>query len=66
MTPYPQFEPRAYHRSFSNWWWLGRRNYLVFILREFSSVFVAYFLVVTLEQLCALARGPGIGVSRRM
>jgi fumarate reductase subunit C len=58
MAEQPQSEPRAYRRSFSNWWWLERRNYLIFILREFSSIFVAYFLVVTLKQLCALARGP--------
>src|ERR1700747_617368 len=58
MASFPQSGPREYRRSFSNWWWLGRRNYLIFILREFSSIFVAYFLVVTLEQVCALARGP--------
>src|SRR5260370_7488606 len=58
MASFPQSGPREYRRSFSNWWWLERRNYLIFILREFSSIFVAYFLVVTLEQLCALARGP--------
>ena len=53
-----QSEPRSLHRSISNWWWLERSNYLIFILREFSSVFVAYFLLVTLGQLCALTRGP--------
>lgn len=58
MASYPQSEPREYHRSFSNWWWLQRRNYLIFILREFSSVFVGYFLIVTLTQVCALTRGP--------
>jgi fumarate reductase subunit C len=50
MASYPQFQPREYHRSFSNWWWLGRFNYLKFILREFSCVFVGYFLIVTLAQ----------------
>jgi len=58
MTSIPQSQPREYHRSFSNLWWLGRRNYLVFILREFSSFFVGYFLIVTLRQVCALTRGP--------
>lgn len=58
MTSYPQSEPREYHRSLSNWWWLERRNYLIFILREFSCVFVGYFLIVTLYQVCALAHGP--------
>ena len=58
MASFPQSQPREYRPSLSNWWWLGRRNYLIFILREFSSAFVAYFLVVTLKQVCALARGP--------
>jgi len=58
MASYPQSPPREYHRTFSNWWWLGRFNYLKFILREFSCVFVGYFLIVTLVQVCALTRGP--------
>jgi fumarate reductase subunit C len=58
MASYPQFQSHEYHRPFSNWWWLGRFNYLKFILREFSCVFVGYFLIVTLEQVCALTRGP--------
>lgn len=57
MAPYTEFQPREFHRAFSNWWWLGRFNYLKFILREFSSLFVGYFLVVTLVQVCALAQG---------
>ena len=57
MAAQPQSEPRTLQRSISNWWWLERRNYLIFILREFSSVFVAYFLLVTLAQLCALPVG---------
>ena len=58
MASYSDFQPREYHRSFSNLWWLERFNYLIFILREFSSIFVGYFLIVTLSQVCALARGP--------
>jgi fumarate reductase subunit C len=58
MASFPQSGPREYRRSLSNLWWLERRNYLIFILREFSSVFVAYFLIVTLKQVCALTRGP--------
>jgi fumarate reductase subunit C len=58
MAAHPQSQPREYHRPISNWWWLQRRNYLIFMLREFSSLFVAYFLVVTLGQICALAHGP--------
>ncbi len=40
------------------YWWLGQRQYLKFILRELSSVFVALFVVETLFQLAALKNGP--------
>jgi fumarate reductase subunit C len=58
MALFPRFQSREYHRHFSNLWWLERRNYLIFILREFSSIFVGYFLIVTLCQVRALSRGP--------
>jgi fumarate reductase subunit C len=38
-------------------WWLGKRNYLLFMLRELTSVFIAAFLIVYLVQLARLARG---------
>jgi fumarate reductase subunit C len=41
----------------STWWWLGRRSYLIFILRELSSVFVAWFVVFLLMLLWAVGRG---------
>ena len=37
----------AYRVRMSTYWWLGRRAYLKFILREISSVFVAWFVLVT-------------------
>jgi len=42
----------------STYWWLGRWPYLKFILRELSSVFVAWFVIMTLLQIDALRRGP--------
>ncbi|MBI3697072.1 MAG: fumarate reductase subunit C, partial [Acidobacteria bacterium] len=39
-------------------WWLFQRSYFKFILRELSSVPVAFFVVVTLLQIKALSRGP--------
>ena len=42
----------------STYWWLGRWSYLKFILRELSSVFIAWFVIVTLLQIRALKRGP--------
>lgn len=39
-------------------WWLQRPAYFRFMLREFSSVFIAVFLVILLIQIRALSRGP--------
>ena len=50
--------PRAYHPRLSTYWWLARWAYLKFILRELSSVFVAWGVVFTLLQIYALQQGP--------
>jgi len=42
----------------STYWWLGRWYYLKFVLRELSSIFVAYFVVITLLQIHSISRGP--------
>jgi len=55
---YTEFHPRWYRPQVSVYWWLGQRQYLKFILRELSSVFVALFVVMTLFQLSALKDGP--------
>ena len=55
---YTEFHPRWYRPQVSVYWWLGQRQYLKFILRELSSVFVALFVVMTLFQLNALKDGP--------
>ena len=55
---YSEFHPRWYRRPVSVYWWIGQRQYLKFILRELSSVFVATFVVETLFQLNALKGGP--------
>jgi fumarate reductase subunit C len=39
-------------------WWLKKSSYLLFMLRELSSVFIAIFLVVFLVQVYQLTRGP--------
>jgi fumarate reductase subunit C len=56
--PYTEFHPRWYRRHVSTYWWLGQPHYLKFILRELSSVFVAFFVAITLLQLRALRAGP--------
>src|SRR5262249_44383316 len=56
-TEYTEFRPRWYRSHVSTWWWLGRWSYLRFILREISSVFVAWFVVELLLALNALSSG---------
>jgi len=53
-----EYHPRWYRGRVSVYWWLGQRQYLKFILRELSSVFVAYFVIITLLNLIALRNGP--------
>ena len=55
---YILYHPRWYRRSVSVWWWLQNRSYTRFVLRELTSVFVAFFAVVYLWQLRALSQGP--------
>jgi fumarate reductase subunit C len=55
---YTLYHPKWYRRRVSVWWWLQNRSYTGFVLRELTSVFVAFFAMVCLWQLRALARGP--------
>jgi len=55
---YTLYHPRWYRRRVSVWWWLQNRSYTGFVLRELTSVFVAFFAVIQLWQLRALAQGP--------
>lgn len=55
---YTEYHPRWYRPRVSVYWWLGQWQYLKFILRELSSVFVAFGVVMTILQVGALRRGP--------
>ena len=55
-----EYSPKAFRTRVSTYWWLGRWPYLKFILRELSSVFVAWFVVMTLLQVAALRRGETV------
>lgn len=58
-TPvHTEYHPRWYRPPVSTYWWTLQWKYLKFILRELSSLSVAYFVVLTLLQLRALSRGP--------
>ena len=58
MAAPTEYLPKTFRTHMSTYWWLGRWPYLKFILRELSSVFVAWFVVMTLLQISALKRGP--------
>lgn len=47
----------TYHRQIPTFWWLERRSYLLFVLRELSSVFVAWFIVYLLLLINAISGG---------
>jgi fumarate reductase subunit C len=48
---------RAYRQPVSRYWWAERRSYLLFMLREISCVFVAWFVVYLLLLVHAIAAG---------
>ena len=55
---YTPYHPRWYRARVSVWWWLQSRSYTGFVLRELTSVFVAFFAVLLLWQIRALGHGP--------
>ncbi len=55
---YTPFHPKWYRPRVSVWWWLKKRSYARFVLRELTSVFVAYFAIISLWQIRALSKGP--------
>jgi fumarate reductase subunit C len=52
---YTPYHPRWHRTRVSTYWWLGRWSYFVFILRELSSVFVAWFVVYLLALIDAVS-----------
>jgi fumarate reductase subunit C len=48
---------RLYRPRVSTWWWTRKRSYLVFVLRELSSIFVAWFVVYLIFLVWAVGRG---------
>ncbi|TDD29826.1 fumarate reductase subunit C [Kribbella turkmenica] len=47
----------TYQRPLALFWWLERRSYLLFVLRELSAVFVAWFVVYLLLLVNAVSDG---------
>ena len=54
---YTEFHPRWYRPRMPVFWWVGRRSYLIFVLRELTSVFVAWFVVFLLLLVHAVGQG---------
>jgi fumarate reductase subunit C len=54
---YTEYHPRWYRPHMSTYWWLKRWSYVGFIVRELSSVFVAWFIVFTLLLVHAVSQG---------
>ena len=56
---YTAHHPRWLRSRMSTYWWLGRWPYFTFILREVSSIFVAWFVVFLLMLIRAVSQGEG-------
>jgi fumarate reductase subunit C len=57
MKSYTEYHPRWIRPHVSTYWWLQRGSYLKFILRELSSIFVAWFVVFLLLLVRAVSQG---------
>jgi fumarate reductase subunit C len=48
---------KLYYPTMPATWWLTKRSYFLFMIRELTSVFIAIFLIVFLVQIYQLAEG---------
>ena len=49
--------PITYRQPVSRLWWFKKRTYFLFVMRELSSVFVAWFAVFLMIMIVAIGRG---------
>lgn len=56
IPAYTEYHPRWLRARISTYWWLTRRAYLAFILRELSSVFIAWLVVYLLLLVRAVSQ----------
>ena len=47
----------TYRRPISVWWWTRKRTYFLFVMRELSSLFIAWLVAYLLLLIRAVARG---------
>jgi fumarate reductase subunit C len=57
MTGGTSTEPRLYRPRISTWWWTRKRTYFVFVMRELSSIFVAWSVVYLVLLVYAVGQG---------
>jgi fumarate reductase subunit C len=50
-------EVRMYHPSMSTFWWTKKRSYFIFVMRELSSLFIAWFVVYLMLFVRAVGHG---------
>ena len=49
----------TYHRPVPNTWWLKRKPYVLFMIRELTSIFVAGYCIFLLILISKLEQGAG-------
>jgi len=49
--------PHSYRRPVSVWWWLRKPTYLLFVLRELSSIFIAWLVAFLVIMVFSVGRG---------
>jgi fumarate reductase subunit C len=55
---YTRYHPRWYRRRMPIFWWMGKGAYTRFILRELTSLFVAYAALLLVAYSWAVGQGP--------
>lgn len=50
-------EDLTYRKPVSTWWWLRKRSYFIFVMRELSSLFVAWLVLYLLLFVRAVFQG---------
>ena len=48
---------KTYQRSMPATWWLTKGSYFLFMMREFSSIFIAAFILLFMCELFLLSKG---------
>jgi fumarate reductase subunit C len=57
-SAYAKYQLHWYRAPIPIFWWVRRRSYFLFVLRELSSVFVAWSVVFLLLLISSISQGP--------